>query len=86
MPTPEYITSACGQFRVQITPLPTGGYKFEVYRRAEEWVPGHGKVGEFWERESGSPRFADTRERVAELAEEEFRSRGTTGPESADEE
>ncbi|MBA4066229.1 MAG: hypothetical protein C0501_21440 [Isosphaera sp.] len=62
-----------------------GGFQLDVLRWTEEWVPGFGKVGEFREPASRTATFTDTLERAEELAEEKFRSHGTTGPVAADE-
>jgi hypothetical protein len=78
------ITSACDGFRAEIVPLPTGGFTVTVFELKEEWTPGYGRVGEFWGRTSNSLTIADTRERAEGLVGEEFRSLGTTGPESAE--
>ncbi|MBN9122231.1 MAG: hypothetical protein J0I06_24345 [Planctomycetes bacterium] len=86
MAAPEQIiTSACGEYRAEVVRLPTGGFVVTMFRWREEWVPDYGKAGEFWERVSRSVTIADTLKRAAELAEEEFRSLGTTGPAPVDE-
>jgi hypothetical protein len=86
MAEPErIITSVCGEYRAEVVRLSTGGFTVTIFQWREEWVPGYGKAGEFWGRVSRSLTIADTLERAAELAEEEFRSLGTRGPAPADE-
>jgi hypothetical protein len=78
METVKTIASACGEYCAEIVPRPTGGFQVTVYQHREEWVPGYGMVGEYWGRVSPSVMLADSMERAAELAQEEFRSYGTT--------
>ena len=54
------------------------GFQMTVFRWTEEWVPGYGKVAEFWERVSRSATMADTQAHAEVLAGEEFRSFGTS--------
>jgi hypothetical protein len=79
MAEPEkVIPSTCGEYQARIEQRSGGGLQVTVFRWTEERVPGYGKIGEFWERVSRPVMIADTVERVDELAEEEFRSLGTT--------
>jgi hypothetical protein len=71
------IASCCGQYRAEILPR-NGAFQVIVFHWTEEWVPGHGKVAEFWERISQFATLADTLERAEELVAEEFRARGTS--------
>jgi hypothetical protein len=75
--TAKTITSACGEYCAEIAPRPTGGFQVTLFRWREEWVPGCGTVGEGWACVSHPVMLADTEERAAELAAEEFRSHGT---------
>jgi hypothetical protein len=80
MAEPErIIPSACGEYRAEVIRRTGGEFQVTIFRWTEEWVPGYGKVGEFWERVSRCVTLADTLERAERLAAEEFRSLGT-GP------
>jgi|GEM_PF-2327276 len=72
------IPSSCGQYRADIARRPGGGFQMTIFQWTEEWVPGYGKVAEFWERVSRMVTVADTVERAESLAAEEFRSLGTS--------
>lgn len=76
--TVKTVASACSEYCAEIVPHPGGGFQVTLFRWREEWVPGCGTVGEGWARLSRPVVLADTMERAAELAQEEFRSYGTT--------
>jgi hypothetical protein len=67
------ITAATGQHRVEIIPLPAGGFRLQTYCWTEEWVPGYGKVDEYWAPVHEGLTCADTLERAEELAVETLR-------------
>jgi len=75
------IPSVCGHYRVDIVRRSKGEFQVDLLRWTEEWVPGYGKVAEFWERVSKMTTIADTMERAEALAREEFRTVGTSGKE-----
>jgi hypothetical protein len=56
-----------------------GVFRVEVERWQEEWVPGYGKVAEFWSRVTEGATYTDTPDRATELAEEELRLAVTLG-------
>jgi hypothetical protein len=86
MAEPEkVIPSVCGQYRAEIARLPVGGFTVTIFQWKKWWAPEYGKVGEGWDRVSRGVTIADTLERAEVLAEEEFRSLGTTGPAPAGE-
>jgi hypothetical protein len=70
----QTILSESGRYKAEIERRPGGSFQVTVYRWTEEWVPGYGKVGEFWERVSDMVTLADTPERAEELAREDLRA------------
>jgi hypothetical protein len=79
------LLSACGRYAVNIDRRLGGGFQLDVFRWTEEWVPGFGKVGEFWELASRTVTVTDTLERAEALAEEKFHLFGATVRRLADE-
>ena len=69
------ITSDCGRLKAEIERRAGGSLQVTVYKWTEEWVPGYGKVAEFWETVPGLVIITDTLENAEKLAREEFRSR-----------
>jgi hypothetical protein len=67
------IMSDCGRFKVQIERRSAGSLQVTAYKWTEEWVPGYGKVAEFWERLPQSASITDTLERAEQLAQEQLR-------------
>lgn len=73
------IASECGRFRALVLRFDSGIFRVEVERWREEWVPGFGKVGEGWARQSEGATYGDSLERAAELAEEGLRLAASLG-------
>jgi len=70
------IPSPSGRFRACVIRTTVGALRVEVERWTEEWVPGYGKVAEFWELATVGTTYADTIERAEELAHEALRTWG----------
>src|SRR5205823_304665 len=64
------LTSANGQFRIEVVRRPTGGYQLAFFRYLEEWVPEYGMVWEGWVPVPERVTLTDTPERGAALAAE----------------
>lgn len=69
----QTLTSPDGRHRALVVRHVDGVFRVEVERWTEEWVPGYGKLGEFWSQITRSATFADTANRAAELAGDELR-------------
>jgi hypothetical protein len=68
----QTIPSATGQYRADIIRRSTGSFQIEVLRWTEEWVPGHGKVGEFWEPVHQGVTLTDSLEHAVILARQKL--------------
>ena len=64
------ITSLSGLYRAEVVQRPAGGFRVEVSRWAEEWVPGVGKVHEGWVPVRQGVTLTDSVERAESLAAE----------------
>jgi hypothetical protein len=70
------ILSPSGRFRALIVRKSSGALLVELERWIEEWVPGYGKVDEFWSRMNTGMTYTDTIERAEQLANEALRMCG----------
>jgi hypothetical protein len=66
------VVSDCGRFKVEIERRSGGSSQVTAYKWTEEWIPGYGKVAEFWESVSQSVTITDTLVRADQLAREKL--------------
>ena len=70
------IASECGRYKVEIERRSDGDFQATGYKYIEEWVPGYGKVSEFWGRVPQLTTLTDTLESAEQLARELLRCLG----------